>query len=177
MLNRYIQNCNHCLGIPRDSRENAVQICPICKFQATTKNPYRHLQVRVTSFSILPVMHWCHSWLNRTVVSPRMWICFWLDINGHQMGRPNFIFATLMSNLRKKEKKLKMAMLTYRTNDQISFYIIIPMIMFLNSGSLFYGKVGCWIWSVFLNTVFFAGFVWIWGKSWKNMIHLKDKNG
>ena len=32
------------LGIPRDSRENAVQICPICKFQATTKNPYRHLQ-------------------------------------------------------------------------------------------------------------------------------------
>lgn len=31
-------------GIPRDSRENAVQICPICKFQATTKNPYRHLQ-------------------------------------------------------------------------------------------------------------------------------------
>ena len=33
-----------CSGIPRDSRENAVQICPICKFQATTKNPYRHLQ-------------------------------------------------------------------------------------------------------------------------------------
>lgn len=32
------------MGIPRDSRENAVQICPICKFQATTKNPYRHLQ-------------------------------------------------------------------------------------------------------------------------------------
>jgi len=32
------------LGIPRDSRENAVQICPLCKFQATTKNPYRHLQ-------------------------------------------------------------------------------------------------------------------------------------
>jgi len=31
-------------GTPRDSRENAVQICPICKFQATTKNPYRHLQ-------------------------------------------------------------------------------------------------------------------------------------
>ena len=31
-------------GIPRDSRENAVQICPICKFQASTKNPYRHLQ-------------------------------------------------------------------------------------------------------------------------------------
>jgi len=31
-------------GIPRDSRENAVQICPICKWQATTKNPYRHLQ-------------------------------------------------------------------------------------------------------------------------------------
>ena len=33
-------------GIPggKDSRENAVQICPICKFQATTKNPYRHLQ-------------------------------------------------------------------------------------------------------------------------------------
>ena len=34
----------HLSGIPRDSRENAVQICPICKFQATTKNPYRHLQ-------------------------------------------------------------------------------------------------------------------------------------
>lgn len=32
------------MGIPRDSRENAVQICPICKFQASTKNPYRHLQ-------------------------------------------------------------------------------------------------------------------------------------
>merc|ERR1712156_898040 len=32
------------MGIPRDSRENAVQICPICKFQAPTKNPYRHLQ-------------------------------------------------------------------------------------------------------------------------------------
>jgi len=31
-------------GMPRDCRENAVQICPICKFQATTKNPYRHLQ-------------------------------------------------------------------------------------------------------------------------------------
>merc|ERR1719285_470853 len=31
-------------GMPRDSRENAVQICPLCKFQATTKNPYRHLQ-------------------------------------------------------------------------------------------------------------------------------------
>lgn len=28
----------------KDARENAVQICPICKFQATTKNPYRHLQ-------------------------------------------------------------------------------------------------------------------------------------
>jgi hypothetical protein len=35
------------IGMPRDSRENAVQICPICKFQATTKNPYRHLQVYV----------------------------------------------------------------------------------------------------------------------------------
>jgi len=31
-------------GLPRDSRHQAVQICPICKFQATTKNPYRHLQ-------------------------------------------------------------------------------------------------------------------------------------
>ena len=34
----------HQMGIPRDSRETAVQICPICKFQASTKNPYRHLQ-------------------------------------------------------------------------------------------------------------------------------------
>ena len=35
------------LGLePReDSRANAVQICPICKFQAATKNPYRNLQV------------------------------------------------------------------------------------------------------------------------------------
>ena len=35
------------LGLePReDSRANAVQICPICRFQAATKNPYRNLQV------------------------------------------------------------------------------------------------------------------------------------
>jgi len=31
-------------GLPRDSRNQALQICPLCKFQAATKNPYRHLQ-------------------------------------------------------------------------------------------------------------------------------------
>jgi len=31
-------------GLPRDSKNQAVQICPLCKFQAATKNPYRHLQ-------------------------------------------------------------------------------------------------------------------------------------
>jgi len=31
-------------GFPRDSGKQAVQICPLCRFQATTKNPYRHLQ-------------------------------------------------------------------------------------------------------------------------------------
>ena len=31
-------------GLPRDSGNQAMQICPLCRFQATTKNPYRHLQ-------------------------------------------------------------------------------------------------------------------------------------
>ncbi len=62
--------------MPRDSRENAVQICPICKFQATTKNPYRHLQVR------LPGQYFLHNnslrkkncWLYRNIfVVYRMW--------------------------------------------------------------------------------------------------------
>ena len=41
------------LGLePReDSRANAVQICPICRFQAATKNPYRNLQVSQPCFS------------------------------------------------------------------------------------------------------------------------------
>ena len=41
------------LGLePReDSRANAVQICPICRFQAATKNPYRNLQVSLLCFT------------------------------------------------------------------------------------------------------------------------------
>ena len=40
------------LGLePReDCRANAVQICPICRFQAATKNPYRNLQVSFALF-------------------------------------------------------------------------------------------------------------------------------
>ena len=31
-------------GLPRDPKSQSIQMCPLCKFQATTKNPYRHLQ-------------------------------------------------------------------------------------------------------------------------------------
>jgi len=31
-------------GTPSNPTNPAMQICPLCKFQATTKNPYRHLQ-------------------------------------------------------------------------------------------------------------------------------------
>jgi len=31
-------------GLPKDPKLKSVQVCPLCNFEASTKNPYRHLQ-------------------------------------------------------------------------------------------------------------------------------------